>query len=121
TSTIKIGEKAMDEVLTRDIKHAASLWSKRKTAQRGAHKGADALRHLLQTARHLFNWAIREEYATRTPFKSTQGTVLISVKPSRTRKRRLEEGEAERIRASADSYITDFFDAMLETGCRPGE
>ncbi len=118
---VKIGDKPIDEVLTRDIKHASDLWHQRDKAKAGARKGADAIRHLLQCARHFFNWAIREEYATRTPFLSPQGAKLISIKPSRARKRRLRDGEAERILDVADAYIKDFFVAMLETGCRPGE
>jgi integrase len=120
-SSVKIGDKPVDDVLTRDIKHAAALWKERAKTKAGAHKGADAIRHLLQSARHFFKWAKVEGYSTRTPFRDAQGTVLISVGKSRTRKRRLQDGEAERILAVADPYITDFFTAMLETGCRPGE
>jgi integrase len=120
-ASIKIGDKPIDDVLPRDIKHAAALWKERKKTKAGARNGADAIRHLLQTARHFFKWAKVEGYSTRTPFKDEQGTVLISVGKSRARKRRLLEGEAERILAAADSDMQDFFTAMLETGCRPGE
>jgi len=95
-------------------------------------------------------------YASRTPFKSPQGDTLIHIKASKGRRRRLQEGEAERIleattleavqqefaerradikdaarlgrlarserTANAEAaYIADYFAAMLETGCRPGE
>jgi integrase len=50
-----------------------------------------------------------------------QETPLITVSKSRARNRRLEVGEAERIRKFAGPLILDFFTAMLETGCRPGE
>jgi integrase len=118
---MKIGDKPIDDVLTRDIKHAATLWRDRAKTKAGARKGADAIRHLLQSARHFFRWAVEEEFATRTPFRSPQGDPLIHIKTSKARKRRLQEGESDLILAAADPYITDFFTAMLETGCRPGE
>lgn len=118
---IKLGDKPIDEVLTRDIKAVEAAWRLRASMKGGAQGGAVAIRHLLQSARHFFNWAIREEYATRTPFLSPQGAKLISIKMTKGRKRRLQEGERERIEAAADPYIADFFTAMLETGCRPGE
>ena len=49
-----------------------------------------------------------------TPFAS-------GILPAKGRSRRLEEGEHDRILKAADPYIADFFVAMIETGCRPGE
>jgi hypothetical protein len=49
----------------------------------GAKRGLVAERHLKQTARHFFNWAIREGYATRTPFPSIDGVPLIRSKRRR--------------------------------------
>lgn len=113
--TVKLERKPIDEVTTHDIKdHVVETWKKRPRC------GPVAIRHLLQTARHLFNWAIREGYATRTPFRR-EGVTLITVRPSKGRTRRVEEGEEQRILDAADPYITDFFTAMIETGCRPGE
>lgn len=112
---VKLEDKPIDEVTTKDIKdHVVAAWKKRPRC------GPVAIRHLLQTARHLFNWAIREGYATSTPFRR-EGVTLISVKPGRARTRRLEEGEETRILDNACPYIDDFFTAMIETGCRPGE
>jgi integrase len=112
---VNLEDKPIDEVTTRDIKdHAVAAWRKRPRC------GPVAIRHLLQTARHLFNWAIREGYASSTPFRR-EGVTLISVKPGRARTRRLEDGEETRILAHACPFIADFFAAMIETGCRPGE
>ena len=58
---------------------------------------------------------------TRTPFLSSQDVKLISIKVTKGRTRRLEAGEADRILGVANPYIADFFTAMIETGCRPGE
>ena len=69
-TVIPLESKPVDEVTTSDIKHAVKTWLARKKTQAGAQGGAVAERHLLQTARHLFNWAIKEGYATRTPFLS---------------------------------------------------
>jgi integrase len=113
--TTHLGEKAPDTVTTADIEHVATPWQRRKRF------GPHAERHLLQAARHLFNWAIRKGYATRTPFLSPQGVTLISIKATKGRRRRLEDGEREKILKVASPFIADFFNAMIETGCRPGE
>lgn len=87
---------------------------------------------------------------------SPQGDPLIHIKTTKGRKRRLQDGEADRILQATEgdvirqafaehratttdaqalgrlprsesaaisdaAYISDFFAAMLETGCRPGE
>jgi integrase len=96
------------------------MWQQRKRMKAGAARGVVGTRHLLQTARHLFNWAIKEGHATKTPFRR-EGVTLITVRPGKGRSRRLEEGEEQRILDAADDYIRDFFVAMIETGCRPGE
>lgn len=118
---VRLEDKPIDEVTTADIKHVVKVWKDRKKTLAGAKKGAVAERHLKQSARHLFNWAIEEGYATRTPFLSPQGVSLIHIKTTKGRTRRLEEGEEQRILDAADPYIKDFFVAMIETGCRPGE
>ena len=73
-----------------------------RTRARSAQKGAVAIRYLLQSARHFFRWAVEEGYATRTPFQSRQGDPLIHIKTTKGRKRRLQEGERERILEVAD-------------------
>jgi integrase len=117
--TVKLQDKPIDEVTTQDIKHAEAVWRRRKTT--GAQQGKVAIRHLLQAARHLFNWGIKEGYATRTPFLSPQGVTLISVKATAGRTRRLEPGEEDRLLKAADPFTKDLFVAILKTGCRPGE
>jgi integrase/recombinase XerD len=110
-----LGDKAIDTVTTRDIKYARDRWQSRKNA------GPNGERHFLAAARAFFNWAVKENYATRTPFLSPQGKALITVSKSSKRTRRLEPGEEERIRAVGDAFVKDFMSAMLLTGCRPGE
>jgi site-specific recombinase XerC len=85
---IRIGAKPMDDILTRDIRTAEATRAKR---------GPNAVRHLLQSARHFHGWAIKHEYARHDPFRNEQGKVLISVGKSSQRSRRLEAGEYERI------------------------
>lgn len=118
---VKVETKPIDEVTTSDIKHAVRKWRERKRTSAAVQQGNVAIRHLLQTARHLFNWAIKEGYATRTPFLSPQGVTMISIKSTKGRSRRLEEGEEQRILDAACPFIAEFFVAMIETGCRPGE
>ncbi len=90
------------------------------SAKRGKAGGVVGVRKLLQTARHLFNWAIRKGYATSTPFRR-EGVTLISVKPGKARKRRLVAEEEDRLIAAADRDTKHRMIAQLETGCRPGE
>lgn len=120
-STVTIENTPIDDVTTADIKHAVTLWRARKRTKAGVQGGAVAERHLKQSARHLFRWAIEEGYATRTPFRSAQGDPIIHIKTIKGRRRRLQDGEEARILDAADPFIADFFVGMLETGCRPGE
>ncbi|HYT76903.1 MAG TPA: site-specific integrase [Vicinamibacterales bacterium] len=115
-TSVALGDKPIDAVTTRDVKAAREAWQRRRK-----NAGPNGERHFLQTARFFFNWAVKEEFATRTPFLSPQGKALITVKKSSKRSRRLEEGEEERIRAVGDPFVNDFLTAMLHTGCRPGE
>jgi integrase len=120
-ATVTLESKSADDVTAADIKHLVKLWRSRPRTKAGVKHGAVAERHLLQTLRHTFNWAIAEGFATHTPFKSAQGVNMIKVKASKGRSRRLEAGEADKILDVANGYIKDFFNAMIETGCRPGE
>ena len=114
-TTVALGDKPIDQVTTRDVKAARDAWQRRPKARPNGE------RHFLQTARFFFNWAIKEEFATRTPFLSPQGKALISVPKSKGRTRRLEADEEQRLRQHADPFIADFLTALLHTGCRPGE
>jgi len=69
-----------DDVTAADIKSVVKAWRTGKRTKAGTQGGAVAERHLLQTARHVYNWSIAEGYATRTPFKTSQGVNLIKVK-----------------------------------------
>ena len=101
-----------------DIEHAAHVWQAQ--AKDGKHGGSDAERHLLTTARRLFNWAIRHKIARSTPFKE-HGVAMIDVPTSRQRNRRLLGDEEARLLGAADPYTKDRIVAALETGCRGGE
>jgi integrase len=116
---------ALDDITTTDIRRMLTTWLDRDEAKRGVKGGAHAERQLAGVARHLFNWAVDEGYTDRSPFykdkwKPIKG-IVTKKKAIVARKRRLQDGEAERIRAHADPFLLDFFTAMLETGCRPGE
>jgi len=112
----KFRDVAADKISAEDIEAAEKAWF--ATHPRA---GKGSRRHVLQTARHMFNWAIQRKLCHETPFRSAQGVPLIKVPKAGKRKRRLEAGEAERIVAVASDYIKDIFTAMTLTGCRPGE
>lgn len=120
-TTVKLGLKPIDDVTAADIDHVVTAWRSRKRTKSGTRGGAVAQRHLLQSARHLFNWGKQKGFAKWTPFRDAQGTPLIKVETLEGRSRRLEDGEEERLLTSACPYIRDFVVAMLQTGCRPGE
>jgi integrase len=118
---VKLEHKPIDDVTTADVKHTIAAWKLRKRTRAGAKGGAVAERHLIATGRHLFSWAIAEGHVSQSPFYSAQGKPIIHVKGTKARKRRLEGDEETRILEAASPYMRDFFVAMLETGCRPGE
>lgn len=117
-ATVVLGTKRIADVTTADIDAAVAAY--RKASRAGKAGGVVGVRKLLQTARHLFNWAIRKGHATSTPFRR-EGVTLISVKPGKARKRRLVGDEEDRLLEAADQDTKDRMIAQLETGCRPGE
>lgn len=117
-STVVLGTKRIADITTADIKAAEKAY--KANAKAGKAGGVVGLRKLLQTARHLFKWAIIHGFTTTTPFK-LNGEVVISVKPGKARKRRLVGDEQARLLAVADIDTKDRMIAQLQTGCRPGE
>jgi integrase len=115
---VALGTKRIADVTTADIDAAEKAY--KASAKKGKAGGVVGVRKLLQTARHLFNWAIRKGHAASTPFRR-EGVTLISVKPGKARKRRLVGDEEDRLLAAADRDTKHRMIAQLETGCRPGE
>ncbi len=74
----------------------------------------------LRLLRAAFNWAIRVGYVEKTPFK--RGSVsAVTLTKERSRSRRLQPGEEERLLAACKSHLRSVVEAALETGCRKGE
>jgi integrase len=120
-ATIRLESKPLDAITTADIEYVAAVWRARPDRRKGcAQRGAVAVRKLLQTARHLFNWSIKKGFADRTPFRR-EGVAVIEVKSVPGRSRRLIGDEEDRLLRSADPYTRDLLIAALETGCRGGE
>jgi integrase len=117
-TTTTLDAKPIADVTGADIEHVANAWQAH--AKGGSHGGLDARRHVLTTARRLFNWAIRQKIARSTPFKE-HGVAMIDVPTSRQRDRRLVGDEEARLLDAADPYTKDLIVAALETGCRAGE
>lgn len=118
TGVVKLGVKAIADITSDDIEQAAQACQ--EEAKAGRRGGIDSKRHLLTTARRLFNWAIRQKMSRSTPFRF-EGQAMIDVPSSRQRDRRLVGDEEERLMAAADPYTRDLAAAALETGCRGGE
>jgi integrase len=113
-----LGTKPLVDVTGDDIEHAADV--RQAHAKKGSRGGLDARRHLLTSARHLFNWAIKKKITRSTPFR-VEGTSVIDVGTSRSIHRRLEADEELRLLAAADDYTKDRITAALELGGRGGE
>jgi integrase len=120
-AVVRLELKSVEDVTTADIEHVAAVWGARPDRRKGCAKGgAVGVRKLLQTLRHLFNWAIKKGHVQRTPFRR-EGVAVIEVKASSGRSRRLVGDEEDRLLAAADPYTKDLMIAVLETGCRGGE
>jgi integrase len=68
----------------------------------------------------MFTWAIRQDLVERTPFKK-HGEVVIKQARELHRRRRLHQGERERLLSACGSHLRSVVEAALETGCRLGE
>ena len=85
--------------------------------------GPVAANRNLRLLRAAFNWAIDKGLVERTPFKRGDRTT-IKLTRERSRSRRLQAGEAERLLAACGThgpYLRTLVEAALESGCRRGE
>lgn len=117
-SPMKLERKPMADITADDLEQAAQARVER--AKAGVRGGLDARRHLLTTARRLFNWAIKQRIIRATPFRF-EGQSLIDVPTSGSRHRRLQGDEEARLLDAADAFTKDRVVAALELGCRGGE
>lgn len=128
-SSMLLKDRPIDAVTKADVESARD-WRRaqlhRAPAEQrvrpGEKDGEIGIEHLLQTLRHMFNWAIAEGYVDHTPFKR-HGVTVIRVKSGRgnPRTRRLDDGEEERLLAHASPHLRALIVAALESGCRVGE
>jgi integrase len=101
------------------IEQLRNCWVTRKPR---AKRGEVGCNRVLARVRHVWNWAIAEEYCDETPFKRNGVTVVkLHSWAEAPRSRRLQPGEEQRLLAEASSLLHDVIVAALETGCRKGE
>lgn len=103
----QFGDLAASDIRPR---HVAAWWA--------AHpKWGTSRRHVgLSVIKRALNWAEREGYLGGSPLR------LMPAPQMKARTRLLAADEVARMRSFiADDNFRDFFDAMVESGCRPGE
>jgi integrase len=115
--TVTLETKPIADVTKADVEAVRSGWKLRTTGSLGGQVGPN---RGLKRLRHLFGWAIEQGYVEATPFRRGD-KVVIHIPRDRTRTRRLEPGEEEKLLQAADPWLHALIVALLETGCRVGE
>ncbi len=91
--------------------------SKGRKKRRG---GLHTTNRSLALVRAAFNWAIRADLLTDSPFKKGTATV-VRVLQEPARERRLYDGEDAALLAASGPHLYAVIVALLDTGCRIGE
>lgn len=134
--TMRLECKEIRAVTRADVE-AVRLWRRQEQAsmrgRAGSRGGEVGTNRLLSRLRHIFNWAIAEEYLEATPFKRGPVTVVkLDARVEGSRMRRLEpsvsqsdgpvgDGEEARLLKHAGPHLRALIVAALSTGCRLGE
>jgi len=101
---------------------SADLTKEAQVAVRSTKAGRVSTNRLLERLRHLFAWAIEQEYTDTSPFVKGGKTVIkADRKVEGSRSRRLEDGEEERLLAASGTHLRACIEATLDTGMRRAE
>jgi integrase len=93
-----------------------------RTMRAGLKLGEVGINRLLARLRHVFSWAIINDFTNKTPFKKDgQTAIKLEMKAETARTRRLQPGEEEALLAHAGNHLRGLVVAALSTGCREGE
>ena len=88
---------------------------------RESHAGGRvAVNRAVARLRACFNWALRKQIATSTPFR-VSGVSAVSLLAESARYRRLEPGEEQRLLDACSPHLHALVVAALETCCRVSE
>jgi integrase len=134
--TIRLERKEIRAVTRADVE-AVRAWRRLQQASGRSHSGSKGgevgTNRLLSRLRHIFNWAIAEEYLEATPFKRGPVTIVkLDARVEGSRTRRLEpsvslpdgtvaDGEEARLLKHSGPHLRALIVAALSTGCRLGE
>ncbi len=94
------------------------LLPNRKEKQR---RSPATINRYIARLRHMFNWAVGEEYIERTPFKRGDKVLISLVAEDNKRHRRLTGDEEDRLMAEASPWLQRAIQLALLTGMRRGE
>jgi integrase len=130
-------ERKEIRAVTRADVEAVRAWRRLQQASGRSHSGSKGgevgTNRLLSRLRHIFNWAIAEEYLEATPFKRGPVTIVkLDARVEGSRTRRLEpsvslpdgtvaDGEEARLLKHSGPHLRALIVAALSTGCRLGE
>lgn len=121
---VRLESRPVTEITRGEIE-GVRAWRRREQAEGrsrpGCKGGAVGINRLLSRVRHIFSWAVGEEYCETTPFKRAGVTVIkLETVAETPRTRRLELSRQAAILAHS-GFIRAILVAALTTGCRIGE
>jgi integrase len=110
----KFRDMPLDQIRTGDIEAF-------RDARKANGRSACTVNHDLKLLRKMFNWAIRQGYIERTPFKiGTEPAVTLDKEIPRERRFQNEDDE-HKLLDNADPHLRAVIVALLDTACRLGE
>jgi integrase len=80
-----------------------------------------SINRIVESLRHMMNWAISRGYVDETPFRRGTATVIRKLPVDNHRRRRLSEEEETNLLAVAAPFLRGMIITALDTGMRIGE
>ena len=116
-ATLALGDWLVADVTADTLERLRDVTSVRTSHTTG---GPVAANRNLRLVRAAFNWAIDKKLVTQTPFLDGHRKT-IKFKKEKSRSRRLQGDEGNRLLAACGPHLRLVVEAALETGCRRGE
>jgi hypothetical protein len=118
----RFGDRTLTDIKTADVEDWIADLRKPRLLYGREHTLSNAsVNRQIETARHMFNWAIGREYLERTPFRRGTETLIKKLREDNRRRRRLSEEEEAKILSFAPPHLRSLMIVALDTGMRRGE